>query len=53
MHNLAYEYLEDDDPLKSHVTDVDFDPKDQGITIEEFYKSRTGKDLDVTEFLTD
>ena len=53
VHNLAYEYLEDDDPLKSHVTDVDFDPKDQGITIEEFYKSRTGKDLDVTEFLTD
>ncbi len=53
IHNLAVQYLEDDDPLIEHASDVDFDPKDQGITIEEFYKSRTGKDLDISEFLTD
>jgi hypothetical protein len=51
IHNIACEYLDDDDPLKSHAHDVDFDPNDQGMTLEEFYKSRTGKDLDLTEFL--
>ncbi len=51
IHNIAYEYLADDDSLKSHARDVDFDPNDQGLTLEEFYKSRTGKDLDITEYL--
>ncbi len=51
IHNMAYAFLEDDDELKAHSRDVDFDPKDQGLTIEEFYKSRTGKDLDLKEFL--
>ncbi len=51
IHNIAYEYLSDDDSLNKHARDVDFDPKDQGLTLEEFYKSRTGKDLDITEYL--
>ncbi len=51
VHNIAYTYLEDGDPLREHARDVDFDPKDQGMTLEEFYKSRTGKDLDISEYL--
>ncbi len=46
IHNLAYAFLEDDDPFKDDCRDVDFDPKDQDLTIEEFYKSRTGEDFD-------
>ena len=51
IHNIAYEFLEDDDPLKEHAKDVDLDPKDQGLTLEELYKSRTGKDLDINAYL--
>ena len=50
-YNIAYEFLEDDDPLKEHAKDVDLDPKDQGLTLEELYKSRTGKDLDINAYL--
>ena len=51
IHNLAYTFLDDDDPLKDDSRDVDLDPKDQGLTIEEFYKSRTGKELDLRTVL--
>ena len=50
IHNLAYAFLEDDDPFKDDCRDVDFDPKDQDLTIEEFYKSRTGEDFDFEKF---
>lgn len=49
IHNMAYAFLKDDDPLKDDARDVDLDPKDQGLSIEELYKSRTGKDLDLRE----
>ncbi len=51
IHNMAYMFYGDDNELKSHAKDVDFDPKDQGLTMEEFYKSRTGKDLDINDIL--
>ncbi len=51
IHNIAYAFLDDDDPLKADSRDVDLDPKDQGLTIEEIYKSRTGKDFDMGSIL--
>ena len=51
QHNLAYEFLPDDDPLKSHARDVDLDPKDQNKSFEEIYKDRTGKEFDITDYL--
>lgn len=51
IHNMAYAFLKDDDPLKDDTRDVDLDPKDQGLSIEEFYRSRTGKDLDIETIL--
>ncbi|RKM61927.1 hypothetical protein D6855_00475 [Butyrivibrio sp. CB08] len=53
IHNMAYVFIRDDDDLKNHAKDVDFDPEDQGMTMEEFYKSRTGKDLDIGDILGD
>ncbi len=47
IHNLSYAFLEDDDPYKDDCKDVDFDPKDQGLTIDEFYESRTGQNFDL------
>jgi len=41
QHNLAYEILPDDNPWKNHAKDVDLDPKDQGKSMLEIYKSRT------------
>lgn len=51
QHNLAYQFLPDDDPLKSHARDVDLDPKDQNKSFEEIYKDRTGKDFDISDYL--
>lgn len=51
IHNIAYAFLDDDDPLKADSRDVDLDPKDQGLTIEEIYKSRTGRDFDMDSIL--
>ncbi len=51
IHNIAYAFLDDDDPLKADSRDVDLDPKDQGLTIEEIYKSRTDRDFDMGSIL--
>ena len=51
IHNMGYAFFTDDERLKNKAKDVDFDPKDQGMTIEEFYKSRTGKDFDINVIL--
>ena len=51
IHNMGYVFFTDDERLKNKAKDVDFDPKDQGMTIEEFYKSRTGKDFDINVIL--
>ncbi len=53
IHNLAYAFLSDDDSMKSHVMDVDFDPQDQGKSFDEIYYSRTGKELDLGKLLGD
>ena len=43
QHNLAYELLSKNSPWKENAKDVDFDPKDQGKSIIDMYKSRTNK----------
>ncbi len=50
MHNMAYFFLPDDDPMKKKARDVDFDPKDQGRTFEKIYYDRTGKEPDLNKF---
>ena len=51
IHNMGYAFFTDDENLRNKAKDVDFDPKDQGLTIEEFYESRTGKEFDVNVIL--
>ena len=51
IHNMGYAFFTDDENLRNKAKDVDFDPKDQGLTIEEFYESRTGKEFDVSVIL--
>ncbi len=51
IHNMAYSVLDDGDELKDHAKDVDFDPADQNRSLEEIYRDRTGKDLDMNELL--
>ncbi len=53
QHNLAYQTLPDDSPLKSHAKDVDLDPNDQNRSFDEIYKDRTGKELDLNDFVTE
>lgn len=52
IHNIAYAFLSDDDPLKAKAKDVDFDPRDQGSSLEEIYYNRTGKELDLNQFFS-
>lgn len=52
IHSMAYLLLPDEDPLKSHAKDVDLDPRDQGRSLEEIYKDRTGKELDYSKLFT-
>jgi len=51
IHNLAYSFLKDDETMRAKAKDVDFDPEDQGRTLEEIYYSRTGKELSISDFL--
>jgi gas vesicle protein len=51
IHNMGYAFFTDDENLRNKAKDVDFDPKDQGLTIEDFYESRTGKEFDVNVIL--
>ncbi|MBP3783895.1 MAG: hypothetical protein J6I68_11670 [Butyrivibrio sp.] len=51
IHNMGYAFFSNDENLRNKAKDVDFDPKDQGLTIEEFYESRTGKEFDVNVIL--
>ncbi|WP_044914823.1 hypothetical protein [Butyrivibrio sp. WCE2006] len=53
QHNLAYAALSDDNSLKSHAKDVDLDPADQGRSFEEMYEDRTGKELDINDFISE
>ncbi len=40
IHNIAYAVMDEDDPKRIKSKDVDFDPKDQNMTIEDVYKDR-------------
>lgn len=51
VHNIAYALLSDDDSMKSHVRDVDFDPEDQGRSFDEIYEAHTGKEFDLNKIL--
>ena len=51
QHNFAYEFLPDDNPWKRSAKDVDLNPADQGKTFLEMYEDRTGKKIQLAEFL--
>lgn len=44
IHNFVYDVLPESNEFKYRVKDVDFDPADQGKTLEEFFKEATGID---------
>lgn len=46
QHNLAYEFLPEDNVWKDNAKDVDLDPEDQNLTYEEMYERRTGEKID-------
>ena len=45
QHNIAYKLLPDNDPWKYNAKDVDLNPADQGKSIYEMYKAKTGGEL--------
>ena len=45
QHNIAYESLPEGNEWRESAKDVDFDPADQGKTLIEMYRERTGKEL--------
>ena len=47
VHNLGYALVSDGDSMKSHLKDIDFDPKDQGCSFDEIYYNHTGKEFDL------
>lgn len=50
QHNLAYMVIGDESEWSSHLKDVDFDPYDQGKSIDEIYEDRTGKEFNLKDF---
>lgn len=53
QHNIAYAVLPDDNPWKQTTGNVDFDPEDQGKSVEELYESRTGEEFDLADHKDD
>lgn len=53
QHNIAYAVLPDDNPWKTTTGNVDFDPEDQGKSLEELYEDRTGEEFDFAEHTED
>lgn len=51
QHNLAYKYLPEDNAWRESARNVDFDPDDQGRSLEEMYEARTGEELDIEKYL--
>lgn len=45
QHNIAYAILPEDSAWRNNAKDVDLNPADQGKSIYELYKDRTGQDL--------
>lgn len=52
QHNIGYIILGENSEWASHLKDVDFDPGDQGKTIDEMYEDRTGKEFNLKDFLS-
>ena len=53
QHNIAYALLPDDNPWKKTSGNVDFDPEDQGKSLEELYESRTGQEFNYADHKDD
>lgn len=53
QHNIAYKLLPDDNPWKTTTGNVDFDPEDQGKSLEEIYESRTGEEFNYSDHADD
>ena len=51
QHNLAYELLPDDSHWREDAKDADLDPDDQGKNFIEMYERRTGKKIDISNYL--
>ena len=51
QHNIAYEYLPEDNTWRNKAKDVDFNPEDQGKSFIEIYEERTGKEFDFSVIL--
>ena len=45
QHNIAYEFLPEDNVWRQKAKDVDFNPDDQGKSFIEIYEQRTGKEF--------
>ena len=46
QHNLAFLILPENNPWKNNARDVDLNPADQGLNLEEIYEARTGRKFD-------
>ena len=53
QHNLAHSLLPDDNPWKVTSGNVDFDPEDQGKSLEEIYEDRTGQEFNMMDHKDD
>lgn len=53
QHNIAYAVLPDDNAWKETTGNVDFDPEDQGKSVQELYEDRTGEKFDFAEHSDD
>ncbi len=51
QHNIAYEFLPEDNAWRVKSKDVDFNPEDQGKTFIEIYEERTGKEFSFSEMM--
>lgn len=43
IHNIAYDYLPEENNWKSHAKDVDLNPADQGKSLKEMYEEKVNK----------
>lgn len=53
QHNIAHAILPDDNPWKTTTGNVDFDPEDQGKSVDELYESRTGQEFNFSDHKDD
>ena len=51
LHNYIYNMLPEDSRWKNNAKDVDFNPQDQGLSLEEMYKIRTGRKISLEDVM--